>query len=72
METGFFTDIQEALDDLGLSLSEAARRCGINKGHLSEIVRGIRIPTNEQVHAIAQVIGRPVGMYHVSRVTPRG
>jgi transcriptional regulator with XRE-family HTH domain len=57
------TNIPVMRDEKELSVSELARRTGINKGHLSEIERGIRIPTNDQVSAIARVLGGPVWVW---------
>jgi transcriptional regulator with XRE-family HTH domain len=48
---------------MGLSLSELARLTGINKGQLSLIERGIYRPDNDQVSAIAAVLGEPVRMW---------
>jgi transcriptional regulator with XRE-family HTH domain len=65
------TNIRTAREAIGMTLPTLAEMTGINKGHLSEIERGIRIPDNDQVSAIAEAIGSPVEMWVRLEVKPR-
>ena len=40
-----------------LVISELARRTGIKREHMSEIVNGHRLPSAEQLDSIAEVLG---------------
>ena len=60
----YSNEIGEALYQRRLSVSELARRLGISRQDASEIVNGYRLPSAEQLDAIAEVFGwTPEALY---------
>jgi transcriptional regulator with XRE-family HTH domain len=55
----FARTLQERRQQLGLSLSEVARRAGMDKGSLSLLERGLTKPKPESIRALAHVLGIP-------------
>lgn len=50
--------LRDLRNESGLSLTEAAERMGINKARLSELERGWRGPSYDELHAAGRLYGR--------------
>ena len=49
--------IWELLDQLNISQNELARRCGISRGYMSQLMRGERSPSARLRRRLQQVLG---------------
>lgn len=49
--------VWELLDRLGISQNELARRCGISRGYMSQLMRGERSPSPKLRRILQQVLG---------------
>ena len=49
--------VWELLDQLNISQNELARRCGISRGHMSQLMRGERSPSARLRRRLQQVLG---------------
>ena len=57
------TVVWELLDKLDMSQNELARRCGISRGYMSQLMRGERSPSARLRRRLQQVLG--VSDFHV-------
>ena len=55
--------VWELLDRLDISQNELARRCGISRGYMSQLMRGERSPSPRLRRRIQEVLG--VDDFHV-------
>ena len=49
--------IWELLDQLNISQNELARRCGISRGYMSQLMRGERSPSPRRRRRLMEVLG---------------
>jgi transcriptional regulator with XRE-family HTH domain len=56
--------LRGARERSGESLRSVAERSGIFRGHLSEIERGIRLPTDEEAVVLARIYGLAVDNFY--------
>ena len=49
--------VWELLDQLNISQNELARRCGISRGYMSQLMRGERSPSARLRRRLQQVLG---------------
>ena len=57
------TVVWELLDQLDMSQNELARRCGISRGYMSQLMRGERSPSPRVRRCLQEVLG--VADFHV-------
>ena len=57
------TVVWELLDKLDMSQNELARRCGISRGYMSQLMRGERSPSARLRRRLQHVLG--VADFHV-------
>ena len=57
------TVVWELLDKLDMSQNELARRCGISRGYMSQLMRGERSPSPSVRRRLQEVLG--VSDFHV-------